>query len=41
MKNKIAHAKYYSMSLNKINLFYDGNGRTCKVVFANDYKITF
>ena len=28
--------KFYSILLNKIHPFYDGNGRTCKILFAND-----
>ena len=27
------------MLLNEIHPFYDGNGRTCKILFANDDKI--
>ena len=26
----------YSIRLNKIHPFYDGNGRTCKIEFEND-----
>ena len=28
--------KFYSIVLNKIHPFYDGNGKTCKIQFAND-----
>ena len=28
--------KFYSILLNKIHPFYDGNGRTYKILFAND-----
>ena len=31
--------KFYSILLNKIYLFYDGNGRTCKIEFADDIII--
>ena len=33
---KITHTKFYSILLNKIHPFYDGNGRTCKILFATD-----
>ena len=35
-KRKITSAKFYSILLNKIHPFYDGNGRMCKILFAND-----
>ena len=35
-ERKITSTKFYSILLNKIHLFYDGNGRTCKILFAND-----
>ena len=35
-ERKIAFAKFYSTLLNKIHSFYDGNRRTCKILFAND-----
>ena len=35
-EKKITSAKFYSMFLNKIHRFYYGNGRTCKMQFAND-----
>ena len=35
-KLKITSTKFYSILLNKIHPFYDGNGRTCKILFAND-----
>ena len=28
--------KFYLILLNKIQTFYDGNGRTCKKLFATD-----
>ena len=31
--------KFYSIILSKIDPFCDGNGRTCKILFANDDKI--
>ena len=33
---KITSTKIYSILLNKIHPFYNGNGRMCKIVFAND-----
>ena len=33
---KITSTKFYSILLNKIHQFYDGNGRTCKILCAND-----
>ena len=38
-ERKITYAKFYSILLNNIHLFYDGNGRTCKILFANDDRI--
>ena len=35
-ERKITSTKFYSILLNKIHLFYDGNGRKCKILFAND-----
>ena len=35
-ERKITSTKFYSILLNKIHPFYDGNGRTCKILFAND-----
>ena len=35
-ERKTTSAKFYSILLNKIHPFYDGNGRTCKILFAND-----
>ena len=35
-EGKITSKKFYSLFLNKIHQFYDGNGRTCKILFAND-----
>ena len=34
-ERKIASTKFYSILLNKIHPFYDGNSRTCKKLFAN------
>ena len=31
--------RFYSILLNKIHLFYDRNGRTCKILFARDDKV--
>ena len=33
---KIKCTKLCLILLNKIHLFYDGNGRTCEILFAND-----
>ena len=33
---KITSAKFYSILLNKTHPIFDGNGRTCKMLFAND-----
>ena len=35
----ITPAKFYSQLLNGIHPFYNGNGRTCKILFAKDDKI--
>ena len=39
IEEEITTVKFYSIFLNKIHLFYDANGRTFKVRFANDYKV--
>ena len=36
-ETKITSTKFYSLLLNKIHQFYDGNGRTCKILFANKW----
>ena len=33
-ERKIAPTKFCSTLVNKIHLFYDGNGRACKILFA-------
>ena len=33
---KFTSAKFYSILLNKIHPFYDGNARRCSILFAND-----
>ena len=38
-ERKITSTKFYSILLSKIHPFYDGNGRTCQILFANDYII--
>ena len=38
-ERKITPLKFYSILLNEIHPFYDGNGRTCEILFANDDKI--
>ena len=35
-ETKIAFTKFYSILLNKIHSLYDGNGRTCNILFDND-----
>ena len=35
-ERKITSTRFYSILLNKICPFYDGNGRMCKILFAND-----
>ena len=35
-ERKITSTKSYSILLNKIHPFYDGNGRTCNILSAND-----
>ena len=35
-ERKITSTRFYSILLNKIHPFYDENGRTCKILFAND-----
>ena len=35
-ERKITSTEFYSILLNKIHPFYDGNGRTCQILFAND-----
>ena len=34
-ERKITSTKFYSILLNKIHPFYDGNGRTCKILSGN------
>ena len=38
-ERKIISTKFHSILLNKIHPFYDGNGRTCQILFANDDTI--
>ena len=38
-KGKITPVKVYSIFLNKIHTFYDGNGRMCKIFFSDDNEI--
>ena len=35
-ERKTTSTKFYSILLNKIHSFYDGNGRTCQILFVND-----
>ena len=35
-EGKFTSRKFCSIPLNKINPFDDGNGRTCKIIFANN-----
>ena len=39
MKKINKSTKFYSMVLNKIHPVYDGNGRPCKIIYANDDMI--
>ena len=39
-ERKITSRKFYSKHLNKINPFYDANGRIYKILFANEDIIT-
>ena len=38
-EDKFTPAMFYSILFNEIHQFYDGNGRTCKILFGNDNKI--
>ena len=38
-ERKITSTKFYSILLNKIHSFCDGNGRTIKILFASDDMI--
>ena len=38
-ERKITPTKFYSIPLNEINSFTDGNGKRCKILFAKDGKI--
>ena len=38
-ERKITSTKFYSMFLNKIHPFYDGNSEACKILFADDDTI--
>ena len=38
-ERKFTPVKLYLIVLNEIHPFYYGNGRTCKILFANDDKI--
>ena len=38
-KRQITPIKFYSIIIYEIHPFYDGNGRTCKILFANDDKM--
>ena len=35
-EREITSTKFFSILLNKIHSFFDGNGRMCKILFAND-----
>ena len=35
-ERKITSTNFYSILLNKIHPFQDGNSRTCEIMFAND-----
>ena len=38
---KITHRKFVSTFLNEIHPFADGNGRTCKILFADKLETVF
>ena len=38
-ERKITSKKFYSIVLSKIPPFFDGNGITCQILFANDNMI--
>ena len=38
-EREITSAKFKSILLKKIHPFYDGNGRTCQILFVNDDTI--
>ena len=38
-ERKITPVKFYSIPLNEMHPFYGGNGRTCKILFANNDKV--
>ena len=38
-ERKITSTKFKSILLKKIHPFYDGNGRTCQILFVNDDTI--
>ena len=38
-KRQITPIKFYSIIIHEIHPFYHGNGRTCKILFANDDKM--
>ena len=35
-ERKIKSTKFYSIFLKKMHLFYDGNGRVCQILVANN-----
>ena len=38
-ERKITPIKFYSILSNEMHPFYGGNGRTCKILFADNYII--
>ena len=40
-ERKITSTKIYSIYLNNVHPFYDGNVRTCKMLFANNNKAKY
>ena len=37
-ERKVAPVEFHGILLNETHTFYNGNGRTCKTLFANDDK---
>lgn len=37
-KEKINHREFFLVLIENIYPFYDGNGKTCKMLFANNFN---